>query len=465
MRNQTLPFLVLSLAAVACSAYDAAPASSEPDPTRTGDASPSPASPSASGSSSASSSGTPGTPAKHPVQGTLVDYFGVPAPDARIRVVDASGNVQDAKANASGAFSFADVAAPYDVRVLPPEGVVGAPQAYFGLSQAELRVTVRMAAASPLVWNKGIVTVPVNVGACPSCIVQIYTTSPGGGLGRNSFTAANVSSTTSVAVEHQWATSGNPAPSGTITVDVLVSDTAYTTFQYKRSSGGVLQPGGTMSVYAISPTPIGKFGPVTITVNDAEVPAAWNRDLQVFLKLPGTESSMYLQRVASPSLVTNVPNVPGATFSVGAWARGETKYDAEYEVVVDRSAGTTTADQPLSTATATATLLAGPAMIRPLPEGELSLQGPGLAWTAKPGRVVDVSLSDVSAKKMVARLVTTEAGLSFARLAKLGLTLEAGPHVLKVETYDGTVGGLLTNPPAPGTRAWTRDDYRFTVTP
>lgn len=456
MRTQTLAFLLSSLAAVACSPYGEASEVTAPSPNPR-DSTTAPSSPSPSSS-----------PTSHGVQGKLVDSLGAPAPKARIRVVDAKGNVQDATANVSGAFSFADVATPYDVRVLPPQGVVGFPQAYFGLTEKELRVSVPTAGAAPTIWNKGTITVPVNVGACPSCTVQVYTTSPGpgiGGFGQTSFTATNGPSTTSVSVEHTWATTGNPAPSGTVTVDVLVSDAAFTTFQYKRSGGGVLQPDGTMSIYGVSPTAIGKFGPVTITVNDAEVPNAWSRGLQVFLELPGTQVSMVLQRVASHALVTNVPNIPGATFAVAASARGETKYDAEYNVVVDRSTRTDTADLPLSTATTALTLHAGPTMVRPLPEGELSLESAGLAWTAKPGRVIDLRLLNASTSTPAGRLVTSEAAISFARLAKLGVTLEPGTHTLEVNTYGGSVGGLVATAPPPRPRDWTRDDYRFTLTP
>jgi hypothetical protein len=410
-------------------------------------------------------SGTIGAPAKQPVQGKLVDYLGAPVADARVRIVDALGNMQEAKSNGSGSFSFADVPAPYDLRVLPAQGVYDWPHAYFKLAERDIRLTVATPTGLPTIWNKAVISVPVNVGACLSCSVQVYTTSPDGGYGRSTFQASNVPSSTLVSVEHQWATKGNPAPSGNFTVDVLVSDSTYSTFQYQRAgSFSGLQPNGNASISAVSPTSIGKFGPITISVNTTDIPAVWSKDLQVFLNLPGTQLSMYLQRVFSNSLVTHVPNVPGATFGVQVGARGDTKYDGQGNIVVDRISGTGTGELALSTANVALTLRAGPRMVRPLPEGQLSLQSAGFEWAPQPGRVFDIQLSSVDGKGL-GRFITSETGIPFARLAKLGIVINPSVHVLDLSSYVGTVGELVGPTPPSRPMESTRDSYRFTVTP
>ncbi len=409
------------------------------------------------------------------IDGTVIDYVGQPVAGARLLVVDARGTKTEALAGASGAFHVTNVSPPYDLKLSSVGGREGLDRAFLGLMRGNPRVVDYGATVTPPARFKASVSLSVSFPGCPqNCSLQVWTGSANGGYGRSPLSFVSAATSAAVTVEHEWSTPpGAPTGSGNVGLDVLVANQAYTSFWYAHLDTGTLQPNGTLNMGSVTPQPVGTFGPTTIITHDATIPSEWRKDLQVFLFLPGVGAPMYLQRVNASTLVTFLPNIPGATFSVGAWrSLPDVRDPVTGAPLLSRRSNASTDAMPLSAATVPLTIEKGPEPLRPTPSGTLSRGSSGIAWQPAPGRLATISLVDRVENVNIGMITTSGSELRLDRLAGLGMTLREGRHYLSLQTsrapsLDDTLdpAGPLPNSTAIKAFDWTELGFTFDVTP
>ena len=402
------------------------------------------------------------------LKGTVVDGAGAPQKGQRLLIVDSAESRHEATSAEDGRFTVAGVAPPYDVKVLAAPDTaqpVIAAYVYLGLTRPAVRLLGPSEVRQP-VQQQGTISTTISYPACPqACSVQVWTGSEHG-YGRESGSVMGAAGTLPLSVEHEWTGSSEER----VGVDVLIANATFSSYSYQHVGDFLLKPGETKAIGAITPPPIGRFGPVTISTADNGVPASWDKDMQVFLSLPETAAPMYLQRVAATALVTYVPNVPGATFQIATWRNAPDVDDPSGNPIVRRSSTATSPDLPLSTPAVSLTLRKGPDMIRPMPQGALPRPSGGLAWEPVEGALTSVGLSDPVRSTSMA-VYTAEHELPLARLDRLGLSLQDGKQHLELSTTGGVSLDTLVDPDVEMTRLFgdgrsiTNLSFSFIVTP
>ena len=230
-----------------------------------------------------------------------------------------------------------------------------------------------------------------------------------------------------------------------------------------------MKPGETKDLGTFTPPAIGRAGPITITTADRGVPAEWRKSLSLFFTLPDTGGTG-LAQAEDASLTTYVPSVPGATFRVNAWRFAPELKDPSGDLLVQRESTARTAELPLSTSAVSLSLERGPDMIRPVPQGTLPRSSGGLAWQPVDGGVTYVILADRT-RSTTTRVYMVDSELALARLERLGVAVQDGPHSMNLFTGRGvSLDDLVEPDPAKAKRFWdsdstTRFELRFTITP
>ena len=249
---------------------------------------------------------------------------------------------------------------------------------------------------------------------------------------------------------------------GGVYVSALVSDLAFTQFQYAALTAN--------STDTVTPSPVERFGPIVITVDD---PATSSANLSVALKLPHnvTLPGQSVDAATSKSLITYIPMAPGIAFAVtGYWNKGN---PVEYS-------STTTVDMlPIDkNQNVSLTSPNAPEMIAPIvPQSGISplsrSSNSGISWkptgqllSMRPGGAFTGSCAGQTC------FYTTGSELRFDRLAALGLTLDGpggnGMNWVILAMTDGTsVDALLDPSPnaAPAYTAQTDYNFEFQITP
>lgn len=394
-----------------------------------------------------------------------------PVAESPVLVVDAVGKKFEATSDAQGVFSVRDVLPPYDLKVCSPPAVE--PRlcnAYLGLSRPDVRTTI-YAGPRDDVQKTGTVNVTVQFPDCgPSgCFAQMRTDSPLG-VGQSTGYSATSQSVT-VAVEHRWLTTSAKAnASENVTTDILISDRSWTKYWYARVGPSPLAPDAAQNVF-VTPAQVSSVGPITITVNDSDVPDAWRRDLQASLNLPSFKTALPMQRVESSSLVTLLPNIPGGTFKIST---SRTLRDANG--MVTRIVSTTSPKQALSTSSVSLSVTKGLDMVRPAEAGatfsrstsaRFEWQKPKGAW------VSGFTLYDEAppSRRLAGTFYMDGNELALDRLTRLGVVLHDGAYSLELDGYVGTVAAVVEPDPAKSldlggqVGMWTSQQFQFLVAP
>jgi len=438
--RSAVTFLVLGLV-VACS-DEVAPEGHAPIP-------PAPAGEGGAANSDAPPSVEGEAAAQADVKGTVIDYLDKPIAGCPVLVVDAKGKKIEATTDGYGAFVAKGVSVPYDLEVAPPPSATeGFPRVFLGLTRKDVKIVHDAGPSAAGTARKGSVTASIQLPACASgCTTQVWTASANG-FGRYSrWSQPGGARTESVTVEHDWTQSATAPAAESVAVDVLVSDASFTTFWHSRLGSWELDPDETLNLGTIAPQPVARFGPVTIQVKDPTVPAQWRKDMQVFFTAPGHNAAFYLQRVQSGSLVTFLPNIPGATFQVSAWRSAEDVTDPDTgDRLLSQRTQVHTEQLPLSTTNVELEITKGPSTLRPQPMGTLSRATAGFAWEPTPGRIGQLDVYDVFQKKVVAIVSTAASEIPFDRLQAIGITFRDGRHNLTLTTQPGTSIDALVDP-------------------
>jgi hypothetical protein len=445
------------LACVGCSS-----SGPSPDPLSSGDSpdasTPPPSPPAPTGADA----GAPDATASFDLHVSLIDRD-VPVAGRTIVVADARGRTTSGMSAADGSCSFPGVTPPYDVALLPTSGAL-ATQAFLGLHAADVRIDPQ-GAGSTNSRAKATINAAIAYPSCPSgCSVQIFTSSPHG-FGSAEAYPTGPARIGSVSFEHDWTPS---AASEVFAIDVLVADAGFTNYWYAHADRFSLAPNATENLGTLIPQPISTFGPVTITANDAAIPTDWQKAMQMYLHVPGATPMMSLQRVASSSLVTFLPNVPGATFSVTAWRNAADILDAAGNSIETQDCSAMTDSLPLSTNSVALSLDGPPKMIAPLPQGTLSRSDTPIAWAPRAGALTYVSIWPLAGMNGF-NVVTSESSLSAERLRRVGIELATGQSTFMLETIGALSMDEIVDPRATKSLAsgngYARHVFRFTVLP
>lgn len=367
----------------------------------------------------------------HVVNDALAAFAG-----ALVRVVDANGVTQDAIADQTGAFTFADVASPYDVSVRPVTGQ-GA-FAYLGLRRSSLRL-VDAAGDPPGVDQQGTVSFSVPLPDCAgNCLVDFSTTSaeaPTNPMNNvNGAWSHPSSSTATHSLSHVWS---GPTTTNHVQLSVLVSDESYEHFWYAQTDGTPsLDAGGTLSLGTIALAPVAARGPVAITTDVSRVPSALaTQTLQVTART-ATGITLPLQSVTSGSLVAFLPDLPNGTFDVSSQRSDEQPRSWQSTSAMAFGLALATPTVPLE-------LMAPLASIHPSPGASFSASSQLMTWQPTLQHTTAIEFANPALEAMV---YVDGAELSFARLSALGITLEPGSKTLYLASGDNATVDTIVDP-------------------
>lgn len=417
--------------------------------------------------------GHPPEPKTIDVGGRVVDDLDGAIVGRPITVVDGRGKRQEVLTDEDGGFWAMGVVPPYDVLVeQAPAGAVITPLVYLGLRRADPRFEVferqgitSRPAAQPI-------RVGVKLPPCRategSCWVSVVSASPSGG----GATAGSYVDGTDHAVfdlDHAWR-EATTRPAETIELHVLVGDAEYTQYAYAHLSRVAVRPGEPTDLGVVVPAAVDSTEPVAIAGHTSGMPEGWQWTLASQVELPGGAAvALRYDWTAASSM--RLPDLPGATWRVGAWAQHPPTPERPY---FHRSSQAWSGTLPLSTTNVALDVPVAPEPIHPSIEGTLSRRGTGLSWDGHAPALASVVLVDLARGKQRFRAFTSEAEISFRRLEDLGLPrLEPGEHVFDLTTTPGAIVDELTEPDEHARRsradvhvagATTYQRFRFVVT-
>lgn len=399
------------------------------------------------------------------IAGTVTDNAGNPIADVSITLLDAKGRKTETKTDASGAFDAAAVVAPYDLHASKGYSLV-----FFGLTTTSPQLKHAGSTKPPAYTShQGKLMTAVDFPTCPttSCVAQLWSGSKTGGLGRKSLTFSGAAHRSDIIeIEHAWT---NNATKDTVDVDVLLSDSSFTKFWHQKlQTDGVVKENETALLYAAAPAPVPSVGPISIEVDAPTIPADWRKDVQVFLNVPGQHAAFYMHRTDAASLVTYLPDIAGAEYSVLSW-RGATPVDdptTGYHLHDERS-GAVTKLLPVSKAPVDIQMTKGPAILAPKTLASIPRAGGKLEWEPAAGRAMEVSVWDVDGSKQAFVAYTTGASVSVGRLNELGIVLTDGRHLLNLGTRPAATVEDALSPAywAWNGSSWTEESVAFDVVP
>lgn len=408
------------------------------------------------------------------VGGRVVDDLDEPVVGRPVVVVDRRGRRQELVTDENGVFHATRVAPPYDLVVAQaPSGAVITPLVYLGLQRVDPRLevferrgpTVHLA-SQPLRIG---VKLPPCRAAGGACWVSVVSASPSGGGGM----AGSYTEGTETAVydlEHSWR-EPNTRPGEAIDVHVLVGDAQYTEYAYAHVERVAARPGEPTDLGVALPRAVPSTEPVTVGGHASGLPEGWQWTLASELELPGG-AAIALRYDWAPASAMRLPDLPGATWHVGAWAQHPPTPERPY---FHRSSHAWTGTLPLTATNVSLDVPLAPGTTRPIVEGQLSRRGKGLAWDDHAAGLASLVLVDLARGQQRFRAFTTEAEISLRRLEALGLEpLDRGEHVLDLTTTPGASLDELTQPndyqrrrrfdtKVPGATTYQR--FRFVVTP
>ncbi len=410
------------------------------------------------------------------VLGRVVDDLEQPVVGRSIVVVDHTGQRFEVLTDEEGSFNAIGVVAPYDLLVAPaPSGAVITPLVYLGLKRHDPRIEVFERGGATTRPQSQRLRVAVKLPACPAawgaCWVSAASASASGRGGTAASYTEGATSTV-LEVDHAYQES-SLRHDEVIDVHVLVGDARYSRYSYGRVLHVAARPGEPMDLgmVALAPVPVGE--PLTIGIaGQAETLFAgslWTLTTQ--LELLGG-ATIPLRYEWSPSTTLSLPQIPGATWKVGAWAQSPSFEDRPYFHVSSQAWSGTL---PLSATNIAVDIPSAPAPVRPALEGSLSRHGIGLAWTAPGPCLASLVLVDLARGRQRLRAFTADAAIDLRRLEALGLArLQPGEHVFDLTTSPGANVDELTQPDprfrrdrfdtrSPGAATYQR--FRFTVTP
>jgi hypothetical protein len=258
-----------------------------------------------------------------------------------------------------------------------------------------------------------------------------------------------------------------------IDVHVLVGDAQYTRYSYGRVLHVAARPGEPVELGMVPVAPVPAGAPLTIAIAGGEgtlFPGSlWTLTTQ--LELLGG-ATIPLRYAWSASTALSLPQIPGATWTVGAWAQSPSFEDRPYFHLSSQAWSGTL---PLSATNVAIDIPSPPEPVRPALEGTLSRHGIGVGWTAAGPALSSLVLVDLARGRQLLRAFTAETSVDLRRLEALGLArLEPGEHVFDLTTSPGGNVDELTQPDPRfrhdrfDTRthgAATYQRFRFTVTP
>ncbi len=406
------------------------------------------------------------------VLGRVVDDLEQPVVGRSVTVVDHGGQRFDVLTDEEGGFNAIGVVAPYDLLLAQaPSGAVITPLVYLGLKRKDPRIEVFERAGETTRPQSQRLRVGVKLPACPAslgaCWVSAASASPSGRGGTaSSFTEG--ATTAILDVDHAYV-EPSLRHDELIDVHVLVGDAQYTQYAYGRILRVAARPGETMDLGMVTTMPVPASEPLTIATHAESLleGSAWNIYSQ--LELLGG-AIIPLRYAWSPSTALSLPQIAGATWTVGAWAQSPTYEDRPYFHVSSQAWSGTL---PLS-ATNVALELPGIAQpVRPDLEGVLSRHGAGLAWTAPSPGLASLVLVDLARGRQRFRAFTAEATIDLRRLEALGLArLQPGEHAFDLTISPGSNVDEKSDPQRrrdrfdtriPGAATYQR--FRFVVTP
>jgi hypothetical protein len=412
-------------------------------------------------------------PASFDVAGRVVDDLEGAIVGRPVTVVDGRGKRQELLTDEDGGFSALGVVPPYDVLVEEaPSGAVITPLVFLGLRRRDPRIEVFERQGSPTRPAAQPLRIGVKLPACRategSCWVSVVSSSPSGGGG----TAGSYVDGTENAVyelEHAWR-EVTTRPAETIDVHVLVGDAEYTQYAYARLTHVLVHPGDPSDLGVVVPMPVDSTEPVSVAGHTSGLPEGWQWTLASQLELPGG-AAVALRYDWSAASSMRLPNLPGASWRVGAWAQHPLTPERPY---FHRSSQAWSGTLPLTTANVALDVPLAPEPLRPAMEGTLSRRARGLAWDGHTASLASVVLVDLARGKQRFRAFTAEPEIVLHRLEALGLArLEPGEHVLDLTTTPGASVDALTEPDehqrpsrsdvrVPGATTYQR--FRFVVT-
>ena len=229
------------------------------------------------------------------------------------------------------------------------------------------------------------------------------------------------------------------AATGSITSSMLVWDPTNAHYWYGQSSNSVVD-GGTINNGSIGPTTVPVLGPVTVSATaSANIPPSWGQPrITAGLSYPNNGPIAPLLNVVSSSVVFWLPNIPGATIRLSAYASDPTSTTGQPD-----SSMTSVPGFPLSTTTATLTTPALPTVTSPTAGSTVSLASDDFDWTVPANGFIKTELrwADADGGLSYCEIMSANERISFARLVQLGLPLMPGATSAYVQNI-GTVTSL-----------------------
>ena len=399
---------------------------------------PAPATPDAGGDA------IPPDPASIELAGRVIDGLEKAVSGRTVVVVDRRGKRQQVFTDEDGAFRVAGVAAPYDLLVTQAHpGAVVTPLVFLGLHRTDPRIEVfegQEATTRPAAQP---IRVGVKLPECraieAACWVSVVTASAsGGGATAGSFSAGATMGVYDV--DHTWR-EPTTRPGESIDVHVLVGDAHYAEYSYARVIRIAARPGEPSDLGTLVPMPVESTDPVHVAGHANGLPTGWQWTLASQLELPGGAMiALRYDWVAASAM--RLPQLPGATWQVGAWMQHPPTPDRPY---FHRSSQAWSGTLPLTTANVSIAVPDAPETTRPIMEGSLSRRGPGFAWDGATPALASLAVVDLLRGRQRFHAFTADADVPFARLEALGLArLEPGEHVLDLTTTPGTSVDELT---------------------
>ena len=363
----------------------------------------------------------------------------VPITARKVTIVGANGTRSDVTSDASGAFTVSGVVPPYDAVVAAGPLAEAYPIAFLGISTPHPRL-LGFADSLPAPFaNSATINVVVQEPPCGSSVCNIafsaYDCSFSGAKIYGGATGGYVTATTQTfAASINWAGSTNATCAG---FNILVSDKTYSHFWFAQANASNVANGANVTTYALTPTSVPTLGNITLSATESPlIPAAWGQpNLGIYFNYPSSQGGgfAYLPQVnGGTSVVSGVPNMVGATLTVGAAIASDFNVpmpDPNLTQQVYAAAN----NVPLSTSTISLTLGSPLSLSAPTENGTLSASTGSLAWTwGSPGEVMVASLfamGDASSSVQVqVAAYTSETTISLARLAKAGVKLTPSPE-------------------------------------
>ena len=201
------------------------------------------------------------------------------------------------------------------------------------------------------------------------------------------------------------------------------------------------------------------------------MPEGWQWTLASQLELAGG-AAVALRYDWSPASSMRLPDLPGATWRVGAWVQHPPTPERPY---FHRSSQAWSGTLPLTTTNVALDVPAAPEPLHPSIDGSLSRRGVVLAWDEHGPALASVVLVDLARGKQRFRAFTSQSAIDLRRLEALGLPrLEPGEHVFDLTTTPDAIVDELAEPDeharrarksvhVPGSTTYQR--FRFVVTP